>query len=822
MPHPSGTPHFSLDHIPTTDAEVDAAAALMSLPTFGSNRHNQSNRNPKSSSTAQRQHQQRGHSSSTAATSTTAATPRYAFADNTAVAPSSATHIRNVCYSSDSSLSDLSYGVEPPARNRSRSPPSTLEQGAAASGASVGSDGSKSRGRKSRKSPQHRHKQRNQPRFAFDDDQPRGQQMPNVRVTSYASDSSLSSYGEYDERVAHRRSNARREPPHTTNDGRVATFNKQPQYHEAIEVELNPDSHQSSYGNQHNHHHHPAAATRAGHIVTPVATSVNATNNGPRFEFSGDSTQQQHRQKQQHQHQGQYRNPTTYNSDSSISSYGHGGGSAAGSVASGAAAYINPSNVSIPNYNNNNATVNNYLATDARMLANMKLDPSYNMSGGATTTITAQVPSAPPTSPRFAFADDQHQKQQQQQKHQHHPGTIQRSNSACDSSISSNGDDSSAAYSYGENLVAQAAANKNAQPPPSPGIPWYPGSVSLALPGDEDILSPLHCFMRRYGVEAFSAEPNDVARPRYGKAHASRVVVGQVGIRCLHCKHRPVSERPERAVCYPSSLRNIYHSIETWQRKHSPVCTDMPRTMKDQLDGLIHGSRKSAGGRRQYWEESAQKLGMVDTPAGVRFAREPGLVESTGGAVPRTPASAEGGGSSSMSDLNASQSSIPQTISIPLVSPTSDDATLVSGFLFFLMSQMETCRFSEEDRAGNRSKVKDCPIGFPGMQCKHCRGRAGLGRYFPSSIDAIALANSDRNICNHVMKCRKCPDETKQELQRLQQDQANGKYKQKRGGRKQFFTRIWDRIHNHHPHPIDDGSPSCIHPIGSSGIRAHV
>jgi hypothetical protein len=33
--------------------------------------------------------------------------------------------------------------------------------------------------------------------------------------------------------------------------------------------------------------------------------------------------------------------------------------------------------------------------------------------------------------------------------------------------------------------------------------------------------------MRKYCIEVFSATPQDVATPRYGKSHAGRVVVGQ-------------------------------------------------------------------------------------------------------------------------------------------------------------------------------------------------------------------------------------------------------------------------------------------------------
>ena len=77
-----------------------------------------------------------------------------------------------------------------------------------------------------------------------------------------------------------------------------------------------------------------------------------------------------------------------------------------------------------------------------------------------------------------------------------------------------------------------------------------PGCISLSLPKDDDVLSPPHCFMRRYCVKAFSATTDD-------------------------CKHRPVGKHPERPVCYPSSLRNIYHSIGTSQRRHSIVCSDI-------------------------------------------------------------------------------------------------------------------------------------------------------------------------------------------------------------------------------------------------------
>lgn len=298
---------------------------------------------------------------------------------------------------------------------------------------------------------------------------------------------------------------------------------------------------------------------------------------------------------------------------------------------------------------------------------------------------------------------------------------------------------------------------------------YYTGSTTLALPADEDFLSPLHSFMRRYCVEVFTAGDQEVNEPRVGGSHTARVTQGQVGIRCVHCKHR--RQKRERAVCFPSNLRNLYHSIETWQRRHSLVCEDIPRWVKASMTELIARSRSGAGGRRQYWEESAAAIGLANTPTGIRFVRPPGQ-------APLRP-------------VIEPVLSLPEAPSRPVV--REEDQGLVTDYLYLLLDQMETCQFTESDREGGRSKVKDCPVGFPGMQCRHCRGKAGFGRYFPSTIGALTSANSDRNIYNHLTKCRRCPAPVKEELKRRQADQLA--MKNRRGSRKLFFERVWQRIH---------------------------
>ncbi len=172
---------------------------------------------------------------------------------------------------------------------------------------------------------------------------------------------------------------------------------------------------------------------------------------------------------------------------------------------------------------------------------------------------------------------------------------------------------------------------------------------------------------------------------------------------------------------------------------------------------------------------------MVDTSRGVRFARKPAdlgpLSSPVGYSLPGSP-------------------DAPGHKPKPVVRPS--DQGLVTDYLFLLMDQMQTCLFTEADRTGGRSKIKDNEVGFPGMECRHCQGRAGFGRYFPSSVAALSLANSDRNVYNHLRKCRRCPENIKKELIQLHKTQNQSK--NRRGLRKIFFQRIWTRIHG----PEDD------------------
>jgi len=69
------------------------------------------------------------------------------------------------------------------------------------------------------------------------------------------------------------------------------------------------------------------------------------------------------------------------------------------------------------------------------------------------------------------------------------------------------------------------------------GHKWYScGGVPLGLPDDKYWLSELQVFLRSDFAEAFGATEDDIAAPMHGRNKP--IALGQVGIRCIHCKSK--------------------------------------------------------------------------------------------------------------------------------------------------------------------------------------------------------------------------------------------------------------------------------------------
>lgn len=301
------------------------------------------------------------------------------------------------------------------------------------------------------------------------------------------------------------------------------------------------------------------------------------------------------------------------------------------------------------------------------------------------------------------------------------------------------------------------------------------GTISLSMQDDVDSLSPLHIFIRKYGIEAFVVTEEEANYKEFWKLKNFKVIPGRVGIQCIHCRHLPLVQRGPKAVHYPMTISNLYNSLVNWYHVHASSCSEIPLHIKDELKQIEDRTKGCAGGRRRYWTEAAIKLGMEDTPQGIIFSSYPLMHEQPKESCEHRP---------KVSSL-----------------VTEKDKENTSEYLFLLMSQMEHCKYTDEDRAMSRSKIKN-DIGFPGLQCIHCHGKSGVGRYFPVSLKSFCFTNSDRNMFNHLIKCRKCPDPIKKRLIRL--DMTRKHRELPRGARKNFLTCVWNKLHCIQMHQMEN------------------
>ncbi len=323
--------------------------------------------------------------------------------------------------------------------------------------------------------------------------------------------------------------------------------------------------------------------------------------------------------------------------------------------------------------------------------------------------------------------------------------------------------------------------------------------LCLAMPTDKDWLTPLHCFVRRHCVEVFTAGPDDVAHPAKGKRKP--IQVGQVGIRCPFCHVTGDSNNRERgSVYYPTTVASIYNATMNLLQRHLHSCPSVPDQIMEQYHTL-KGDDARSGTSKKYWMESAQSLGLVDTPGGIRYSNLPppplphlsdqqqstsgknDMFSSKSNAAPNSPPKdGEEGAEKIQSGLSPSE---------PLVQP--EDKPYATRFSYELLNQMQPCVFTEADRLGKR---KGLPAGFAGLACKHCFGGYGSGRFFPSSIKTLSDTSKTLNVLhNHMMKCRKCPVEVRDTLEKYRVHHDDERSKKKFGSQKAFFARIWNRLH---------------------------
>ena len=186
-------------------------------------------------------------------------------------------------------------------------------------------------------------------------------------------------------------------------------------------------------------------------------------------------------------------------------------------------------------------------------------------------------------------------------------------------------------------------------------------------------------------------------------------------------------------------------------RLHLDCCLSMPDHVRSKIDQL-KVSCSSRGGRKQYWIDSAKRLGLVDTPHGIQLGRDPmgPLPPLSGPSVNSKEGRQKKKGppkAHAALALSHTLSSVgPPTVVVappvlpvemdpyvepdeqrqpaapvdtrPLVFP--EDQDLISDYLYLTLEQMSPCVLMEADRVGC---YKTRQVGFPGLACRHCVGQ---------------------------------------------------------------------------------------------------
>jgi hypothetical protein len=133
-----------------------------------------------------------------------------------------------------------------------------------------------------------------------------------------------------------------------------------------------------------------------------------------------------------------------------------------------------------------------------------------------------------------------------------------------------------------------------------------------------------HQRLLRQQIEIFEAGEDDVMTHTRGRNHP--ITYGQVGVRCKHCSHIPVSRRQKGSTYFPSNKLGLYQAAQNMSVTHIQcgLCNYMPESIKQQFVQIMSNRQSNTsniGAGRPYWAKSATRFGLIDTERGIRFIR---------------------------------------------------------------------------------------------------------------------------------------------------------------------------------------------------------
>jgi len=266
--------------------------------------------------------------------------------------------------------------------------------------------------------------------------------------------------------------------------------------------------------------------------------------------------------------------------------------------------------------------------------------------------------------------------------------------------------------------------------------------IPLACPEDDLHLNPLQVLIRSTCLEAFSTTTSGLCSRIGGRRGSRKVRAGQVGVRCVFCKHLSSREQANQAACFPSSLDMLYESVRNWQRFHLTKCSHIPIEILSKCEKLQANQeamrssgprRKCKHGIRLYFKSSARAIGLCDLPDGngICFANDCHHMMTSRETFGENSQSQDSG-MCSAEDSHV----LMNAINSPSGIVRSNDQYLVTDFMFLLFSQIKATKYCRERDNGKPKMHKD---GFPGLECRHCANLSRkTGRFFPSSSKGLS------------------------------------------------------------------------------------
>jgi hypothetical protein len=347
-------------------------------------------------------------------------------------------------------------------------------------------------------------------------------------------------------------------------------------------------------------------------------------------------------------------------------------------------------------------------------------------------------------------------------------------------------------------------------------------SQPLLLLGRDDEtssrLKPVHAFIRQQ-IEVFAATAAELAQPAPGRKHP--IIHGQVGIRCRHCRHLPVRDRVKRAVCYPSKVKKIYHSVSDMKFAHFTQCQELPHDVRAKFVALREESKtgnkksdkkslkrkgdSSSCSTAKYYEESALNMGMMDGSGGIFMSQEESQLgtlsvvsmprqQVTEPDETRKAANIPEGERMSM-ETSAPDDHVCTENSLALTSlanlsamtlATPEDAESLNPLHCFVRKQLELFAANETDVAapapGRKTPVV---LGQVGIRCRHCaklpaKDRVKRAVCYPPNVQGVYHAVSNMKF-DHFAICPALPFESREEFNALRKSSVRRGIKKRSG-----------------------------------------